>query len=253
MPAPPRNPTAGRSLRSVPPVPVARQPEPRAPVARPARPVSTVSASAPLALVLWPAAVSLAVTLVRLVGERRGWNPDYFSTLPGGGLALVGITWLVPLVGAYFGWELARARTQTPGLVGLVGWNLAALAIGLGIGYGLAKAVNPSPTRTIVLWAVVSLVVSAMSLSTWPALGKLLLAYAVAARVPVLLVMAVAIRGRWGTHYDALQPGFPLLSGPGRWFWTGLLPQTTVWVAFTLAVGAAFSALGVLVASRQAR
>jgi hypothetical protein len=250
VPPPPRNPTAGRSLRSVPPVPVAREPERRAPVARPA---PAASPSAPLALVLWPAVVTLAVTLLRLVGERRGWNPDYFSTLPGGGLAFVGITWLVPFVGAYFGWEFARARKETPGLAGLVGWNLAALAVGLGIGYGLTKALNPSPTRTIVLWAVVSLVVSAMSLTTWPALGKLLLAYAVAARVPVLLVMALAIRGRWGTHYDALQPGFPLLSGPGRWLWTGLLPQATVWVAFTLAVGAAFSAVGVLVASRRAR
>jgi hypothetical protein len=237
----------------VPSVPVVRQEKPRAPVARPARAAATASVSAPLALVLWPALATLAVTLVRLLGERRGWSADYFSTLPGGGLAYVGITWLVPFVGAYFGWELARARLALPELGGLVGWNLAALAVGLGIGSGLEKAVNPSPTRTLVLWALVSLLVSAMSLSTWPALGKLLLAYAVAARAPVLLVMALAIRGRWGTHYDAVPPGFPLLGGLGRWLWTGLLPQSTVWVALTLAVGAASSAAGVWLAARQLR
>jgi len=253
VPTPPRNPTAGRSLRSLPPVPVARAAEPGVRVPKPERPAATASPALPPGTVLWPAAVTLAVTLVRLVGERRGWSPDYFSTLPGGGLAYVGITWLVPLVGAYFGWQLARARVAAPGLGALVGWNLAALAVGLGIGYGLEKALNPSPTRTLVLWAVVSLVVSAMSLSTWPALGKLLLAYAAAARVPVLVVMALAIRGRWGTHYDALQPDFPLLGGLGRWLWTGLLPQATVWVAFTLALGAAFSAIGVLLASRPPR
>ncbi len=252
MPPPPRNPTLGRSLRSVPPVPAALEPKPRTPAARPVRPAAA-SVKAPLGLVLWPAVATLAVTLLRLVGERRGWSADYFSTLPGGGLAYVGITWLVPLVGAYLGWQLARARVRPPELGGLVGWNLAALAVGLGIGYGLEKALDPTPTRTLVLWAVVSLVVSAMSLSTWPALGKLLLAYAVAARVPVLVVMALAIRGRWGTHYDALPPGFPLLGGVGRWLWTGLLPQTTLWVAYTLAVGSAFSAVGVWLAARRPR
>ena len=57
--------------------------------------------------------------------------------------------------------------------------------------------------------------------------------------------MALAIRGRWGTHYDALPPGFPTPRRWPRWLWTGLLPQTTIWVAFTLAVGMAFAAAGV--------
>ena len=112
---------------------------------------------------------------------------------------------------------------------------------------------QPSATGTLVLWAVVSLLVAAMSLSTWPALGKPLLAYGVAALVPVILVMALAIRRNWGTHYDALPPNFPLFGALGRWLWTGLLPQATIWVAFTLAVGASFSALGVYLASRRPR
>jgi hypothetical protein len=42
---------------------------------------------------LWRSAlVTLAVTLLRLVGELRGWNPEYFSRVAKGGLAVVGIT-----------------------------------------------------------------------------------------------------------------------------------------------------------------
>ena len=52
-----------------------------------------------------------------------------------------------------------------------------------------------------------------------------------------LLVMALAIWRSWGTHYDAPPPGFPAPRRWRRWLWTGLLPQTTIWVAFTLAVG----------------
>jgi hypothetical protein len=100
---------------------------------------------------------------------------------------------------------------------------------------------------------VVSLLVAAMSLSTWPTIGQLLLAYALAARIPVLLVMALAIRRNWGTHYDALPPDFPLLAPLGRFLWLGLLPQATIWVAFTLAVGTGFSALGVYLAARRPR
>jgi len=250
---PPRNPVAGRSLRSVPQVPVAKPAPPRAPApARAARPVGA-DTSLYLSLLWRSAFVTLAVTLLRLVGELRGWNPDYFSRLPGGGLAIVGITWLVPLVGAYFGYHLARARASVPELWGLVGWNVAAILVGLGIGTGLEKAVQPSATNTLLLWAVVSLLVAAMSLSTWPTIGQLLLLYAIAARIPVLLVMALAIRRHWGTHYDALPPDFPLFAPLGRFLWLGLLPQATIWVAFTLAVGTAFSALGVSLAARRAR
>jgi len=237
----------------VPQVPAARTAPPRAPApARPARP-ATVAPSLYLSLLWRSALVTLAVTLLRLVGELRGWSPEYFSRLPGGGLAFVGITWLVPFVGAWFGYHLARARARVPELAGLVGWNVAAILVRLGIGTGLEKALQPSATHTLLLWAVVSLLVAAMSLSTWPTIGQLLLLYAFAARIPVLLVMAVAIRRTWGTHYDALPPDFPLLAPLGRFLWLGLLPQTTIWVAFTLAVGMGSSAVGVYLANRPPR
>jgi hypothetical protein len=206
-----------------------------------------------LSLVLWPAILTLAVTLLRLIGELRGWSPAYFSRLPGGGLAIVGIAWLAPWVGGYLGWRLARAGVRAPGLASLVGWPVFALLVGLAIGYGLERVVEPSWKGTLVLWAVVALLVAAMSFVTWPALGWPLLVYAAAARLPVLLVMAVAMWRRWETHYDAPPPGFLQLSTKATWLWTGLLPQSTIWIAFTLAVGMIGAAAGVWLATRRPR
>jgi hypothetical protein len=251
MPVPPRDRIAGRSLRNVPRVPVARPAPPRTPARPPARSPRGPAVSGPpvLSLVLWPALITLAVTLLRLVGELRQWSPDYFSRLPGGGLAIVGITWLVPAVGAYLGWRLARAEVRAPSWFRLVGWPVVALALALGLGYGLERRLQPSWTGTLTLWAAVALPVAVVSFLAWPALGRPLAAYAAAARVPVLLVMALAIWRRWGTHYDAPPPGFPGMFPMARWLWTGLLPQTTIWIAFTLAVATACAALGVWAAS----
>ncbi len=251
MAVPPRDPTAGRSLRSVPKVPVARPAPPRAPVRAPRSP--GVAGPPLLSLVLWPALLTLGVTLVRLIGELRGGNPAYFSRLPGGGLAIVGIAWLAPVVGAYLGWRLTRAGVRSPGLASLTGWPAGAMLLGLAIGYGLERVVQPSWTGTLVLWALVAVFVATMSFITWPALGWPLLVYAAAARLPVALVMAVAIWRRWGTHYDAPPPGFPALLPMARWLWTGLLPQTTIWIAFTLAVGMIGAAAGAWLGSRRPR
>ncbi len=65
--------------------------------------------TSPGKLILVPAVITLAITLLRLVGELQGWSPGLFSRAAGGGGALVGISWLVPIFGAWFGWKLAKA------------------------------------------------------------------------------------------------------------------------------------------------
>ena len=110
---------------------------------------------------------------------------------------------------------------------------------------------KPSWTANLVLWGAVAIGVAAAAGAAWPALGRALLAYAAAARVPVAIVMAVAIWRNWGTHYDAPPPGFPPMLPLRRWLWTGLLPQATVWVAWTTATGAVGRALGSLAARRR--
>jgi len=60
-------------------------------------------------LILVPAVITLAVTLLRLVGELQGWSPTLFNRDCGFCGALVGIWLLVPVFGAWFGWKLNRA------------------------------------------------------------------------------------------------------------------------------------------------
>ena len=257
-----KDPGAGRPLRSVPAVPSsapAARPPARPPT-RAARPVGRlaglfveVPGVAVLTLLLWPTLLTLAVTLVRFTGELRGWSPELFSRLPGGGLSPLGITWLAPLVGFYFGWRLERAGVQSPSPAVAFGLPAAALVIGPLVAALGGRLFKTSWTSNFSLWAVVSVGVAAAAFAAWPALGRVLLAYAYAARIPVVLVMAVAIWNSGGTHYDLPPPGFPALPPLRRWLWISVLPQMTIWVAWTMAAGAVGGALGWRAASRRPR
>jgi hypothetical protein len=132
-----------------------------------------------------PAVVTLGVTLLRLVGELQGWSPALFSREAGGGGALVGISWLVLVFGAWFGWKLARA------------------------GSGPAS------------------------------IGR------------ALLVMLAAILGNWGTHYDVMPPGAPPMEGLTKWFMIGVVPQLTIWMAFTVVIGGLFGIVAAAIARRR--
>lgn len=234
-----------RSLRagSRRPRPSAR-PRPRGP-AGPAGP--------PLrSLIFVPAVVTLAVTLLRLSGELLQWSPRLFSRAPGGGLAVVGIAWLVPVVGFYLGDRLARAGRGPSSLARAAGLPLAALVLVPGLAL-LASRLGLGGTARdhLAVWAGAATLGAVVAVAGWPALGRALLAYAVVARLPVVVVMGAAIRWNWGTHYDAPLPGFPALTPLARWLWTGVLPQLTVWILWTVAVGALFGAVGGYVVSRR--
>jgi len=198
-------------------------------------------------LILVPAIITLAVTLLRLTGERLGWSRLLFNPAPGGGGALVGIAWLVPVFGIYFAWRLAR-RGEGPGHP----WRALGLAV-LGVvlivavGFG-ANALHFGLRGELLAFAVASAISVGLAWRGWPALGRTLLAYAFAARIPVALVMLVAIFGNWGTHYDVVPPEAgdvnqmaPLV----KWFWIGFLPQMTGWIMFTVVVGTILGALTV--------
>lgn len=201
-------------------------------------------------LLLWPVGASAAITLLRLVGEMRGWSADYFSRLPGGGLAPIGITWLVPAIGLWVGWTLERAGHR-PADAGRAVWQpLAGLAAGWGLAALLGRLLHTDWTPNFVLWAVASIAAVAAAIAAWPAAGRALLAYAAAARGLVVVVMAFAIARRWGTHYDAPPPGFPMMPRLRRFLLTGLLPQATIWIAFTVAIGVALAAVGWYAARR---
>jgi hypothetical protein len=204
-----------------------------------------------LSLLRWPALLTLAVTLLRFAGEVLRWSPEYFSRLPGGGLSPLGITWLAPFVGFYLGWRLERAGVRSPSPAVAFGAPAGALVAGaLAASLG-GRLLKTSWTSNFTLWAIVSVGVAAAVLAAWPLLGRLLLAYAWAARVPVVLLMAVAIWKNLGTHYDLVPPGFPPMPPLRRWLVTSVLPQMTIWVAWTMATGAIGGALGWSAARRR--
>jgi hypothetical protein len=191
--------------------------------------------SRPFALVLVPAVITLAVTLLRLFGEIQNWSPRFFSRQAGGGLAVVGIVWLVPLFGIYFAWKLIREGERPASLGRAALMPLAAvvpvvlLAV---VTRGLGTTVN------LLAVAVGSLAAAWIACQGWPALGRVLFYYALAARIPVALVMLAAILGDWGTHYDVPPPSpLPATSPFVKWILIGLIPQMTIWIAFTLVVG----------------
>ena len=100
-------------------------------------------------------------------------------------------------------------------------------------------------------FTAVSIVGVAIGILAWPALGRALLAYGLAARIPVALLMLVARLGNWGTHYDVMRPGVPEMT-PAlyKWFMIGLLPQMTIWLWFTVVVGGLFGVVAGAIAGR---
>jgi hypothetical protein len=70
----------------------------------------------------------------------------------------------------------------------------------------------------------------------------------VAARVPVALVMLAAMVGNWGTHYDVAPPEFPAMGVMAKFLLIGLVPQFTIWIAYTLILGMLFGGLALAVA-----
>ena len=201
-------------------------------------------------LILWPAAVALAITLLRLVGELQKWPTPLFNPVAGGGGALVGISWLPFVFGPYFAWSLARRGKGPRSAWRAVG--LGVLGVVLAMAFFAAVQALKLGVAAIMLAFVVTLAAGFLPWKTWPELGRVLLAYALASRVPVVLVMLAAIYGNWGTHYDVLPPDPPpnlVAMGPlGRWVFIALIPQLTVWIAQTLLIGTIFGALVVALA-----
>lgn len=187
-------------------------------------------------LVLVPAIITLAVTVLRLVGELQGWSPRFFSRQGGGGGAVVGIVWLVFVFGVYFAWRLVKAGEGPPGVGRAIGFSVAGLAVVFAT-LGLTNALKVPQLAIIVIVSLVFLLGAWIACQGWPELGRVLFVYALAARVPVAALMLPAILGNWGTHYDAAPPNFPAMAPFAKWALIGLFPQLTLWIGFTIIIG----------------
>jgi hypothetical protein len=199
-------------------------------------------------LILVPSLVSLAVTLLRLTGELRHWSARWFSTETGGttpqGVSWVfGITWLAAPFGIYFAVRLVKNQEGPKSLPKAL--LFASLGLLMFVGYRIPISVFPFgfPAILIPLWIFMA-TAAALQYFGWPALFRTLLLYGLASRIPVTLVMLLAMIGKWGTHYDYVgMPGrfdMPLVP---KFLWLAFFPQLIFWVAFTIVAGAICGAL----------
>jgi hypothetical protein len=136
-------------------------------------------------LLFVPVWITLAITLLRLLAEFMNL-PSWLANKNVGGFgAIIGISWLPPILGVYFARKLRD-------ISGKLWWNLF----------------------------------------------KTLLLYGLAARIPVILIMGVAICGNWHTHYNAFASGLAHATPMAQFVHGAVMPQLIWWILiWTLGTG----------------
>jgi len=198
-------------------------------------------------LIAIPTLITLGITILRLVGELEHWPKPWFSTAAGGGGAIIGISWLPIIFGPYFALKLVGAGDRPSSVGKAVGFAVLGLVV-LVLGIVLAGVAHMSPSILTLVAFLVMLVAAFIPGIGWRSLGNALLAYAFAARIPVLIVMFLAMRGNggqgWGTHYDAVEGTFAQAAFARKFLYMAVVPQMTGWIGWTVVVG---SIIGVIV------
>jgi len=200
----------------------------------------------PFRMITIPGLLTLAITCVRLIGELQHWPKPWFDP----DSAIVGITWLAPVFGIYFAVKLARAGENPPAYGPGFAITLLGLVILLPLPFLVWGTILDHPTQLMVLWSFAA-VAAVLQWHAWPALVRVLWAYGFAARIPVAIVMFFAMRGNWGTHYDAVPASFVARSLVSKYLWLAFFPQLVFWVAFTIVTGAFFGILAAAIARRM--
>jgi hypothetical protein len=203
-------------------------------------------------LILVPVLITLAVTLLRLTGELLELSPALFNRQAGGFLSIVGIVWLVPVFAIYFAAKLVQMGHPPDSAGRAVGVAFLSLLILVVAGFfNSAMHWGPGGRRFLTVFAVASIAAVYVALRGWPTLGRVLFAYGLGARIPVAVVMLVAILANWGTHYEKGAPGVPQMGRVATWFWIGLIPQMTIWMAFTVGVGTLVGGFAAMATARR--
>ncbi|HXG68587.1 MAG TPA: hypothetical protein VNO70_26060 [Blastocatellia bacterium] len=201
-------------------------------------------------LILVPSLITLGITLIRLVGELLHLNETLFNPKPGGPGSLVGITWLAPIFGVYFALQLSRAGVGPASVWRVIGRAVVGVLLLFG---GILIVASPEvdfPGQLAVGLLIMATAV-AIQFEVWPAFFKTQLAYAFAARIPVVILMFFAIRGNWGTHYDVVPPDFPPMGFWMKYMLIAFWPQMVFWVAFTVVVGMLFGGIAAALPLRR--
>ena len=187
-------------------------------------------------LIVWPAILTLALTLLRLVGEMKRWPMPWFNSAAGGAGALVGIVWLPLILGPYFAF---RVRFEIDGPRSMAKWvGYAVLGLAVSAAGLLASFAPGMPPFARLGLPVLGLALgAAIQYAVWPELVKVLLAYGYAARIPVVVVALLAMSRNWATHYNASPPFLAQMSFWPKFFVIVVFPQLVGWVGYTVVSG----------------
>ncbi len=200
-------------------------------------------------LILVPSLITLAITVLRLEGELHHWGSPWFNSSAGGGGAIIGISWLPIVFGPYFALKLAGSGEGTSSYGKAVGMTIGGLMVMVLGGFVLFKSGNSAVLG--ILGFVLTLVAAFVARLGWRSLGSALIAYAFAARIPVLIVMFFAMRGGWGTHYDAVEARFAAAPLWTKFFYEAFLPQMMLWIGYTAVVGSLFGEIVAAIVGRK--
>lgn len=204
-----------------------------------------------LRLILVPVLLTLAVSIVRLVGELQGW----LTNESGGGGTLVGITWLVFVFGGWFGFRLSRlgsAPLLKPAwlwgllpvlaFVGTFAWRMQGVDL-----KDTSAAAQEHIATTLQIACLVGGAGAIVTFATWPRLAWTLLLYGLGARIPVMAITWLAKDRGWNTHYTKLGPA-GIEKDMAETLASTSLAQFGLWVPFTVLAG---GLVGILVGGRR--
>ncbi|MFL6209592.1 MAG: hypothetical protein ACJ74W_12115 [Pyrinomonadaceae bacterium] len=211
-----------------------------------------------LRLIAGPVLLSVVVTLVRLIGELQHWSPSWFNAKSGGVLPsgvswVIGIVWLPLPFGIYFALQLVRMGRGPRNAGRAVGLAVLAILL-LGVFFKLILlhlSFLGDRSFLLLIW-LVGVGAGALQWFGWRDLCKTLIAYGLASRAVVVVVMLLAQLGHWGTHYDYGQDaGAAEVSFAFKFWWLSFFPQFVFWVGFTVALGALSGSITYALARRR--
>lgn len=196
-----------------------------------------------LPMLLIASALTLVVTAVRVYGEHNGWNAKWFSSELGSPMNAIGIVWLVPLFGFLFGRRQALAGDR-PAFVASFFVPMFALVALVGAAVFVGQEfVGDSLLEKMRYLCYGAPALALLALFTWPRMFVVTLAYALLARVPVMLVGYLDVKNGWQTHYGKVHPKLPPMGADERLALL-TLEQVAVWVPFTILLAHGAAALG---------
>jgi hypothetical protein len=194
-------------------------------------------------LLLIAGVITLVVTLLRILGESKGWDESLFNR-EAGGRSWFGIIWLVPAFGILFGRRLAKAGTKPPFVTSFFVPMFAAVGLFGAVAYCASHFQDENLREKVQYVYYAGPVVALLGLLVWPRAFMACLAYAFLARVPVMVVQYLDIHKGWQTHYGKMLPGMPTNMSAEEKVLHLTLAQVGFWLPFTILLGGGMAALG---------